>query len=121
LKHIEITSDMTAQERLQILRTHYPEFEFLADEFVKLQDVFEDLQQQLAAETQLTNGTTGTISTTSVKSRALAAYIASLAMYFATFSSPARHSSLAKPMDPTELHDHPVCIKIQIMEQMLTS
>ena len=52
LKHFEITSDMTTQERLQILKTHYPEFEFLADEFVKLQDTFEDLQQQLAAGVQ---------------------------------------------------------------------
>jgi U3 small nucleolar RNA-associated protein 3 len=114
MRDIEITSEMAPEERLQILKSQYPEFEFLADEFVALRLVFEDLQHQLGAE-EFSHGIMERPSSTTVKCRALAAYTASLAMYFALFSSPAHHSNATKPIDSDELHDHPVCKECDAM------
>jgi U3 small nucleolar RNA-associated protein 3 len=50
LKDVEITPDMTPEDRLRILQTRYPEFEFLANEFLQLQPVLQDLQKQVEAE-----------------------------------------------------------------------
>ncbi|KAG9228465.1 Sas10 C-terminal domain-containing protein [Amylocarpus encephaloides] len=99
LKDVEITPEVGAEERLQILRSRYPEFEFLADEFVTLQPVLAELQQEMEAG----NPVAGTTSRTVVKCRALAAYMASLTMYFAILTSTA-----GRALDPTELQDHPV-------------
>lgn len=115
LQDIEITSEMTPDERLQILRARYPEFDNLADEFVSLEPVFNDLQRQLAEEEAAgrTIEINGITSTTMVKARALAAYTATLAMYFALFSSPAQESeSTSTPLNPEELHDHPVSLRV---------
>jgi U3 small nucleolar RNA-associated protein 3 len=98
LKDVEITDEMGTDERLQILRTRYPEFEFLADEFVTLQPLLVELQQETEAE----NAPVGA-SPILVKFRALAAYMASLTMYFAILSS-----TTGKLMDASELRDHPV-------------
>ncbi|CAG8962202.1 hypothetical protein HYFRA_00005254 [Hymenoscyphus fraxineus] len=104
LKDVEITPEMSAAERLQILRSRYPEFEFLADEFVTLQPVLVELQKEMDAETI----TIGDVSPIVVKCRALAAYMASLTMYFAILSSTA-----GRALDPSELRDH------AIMESLL--
>jgi U3 small nucleolar RNA-associated protein 3 len=101
---------------LQILSTHYPEFEFLADDFTTLYPTSQALQQELDAESTHTNGTSGAVSVTMVKCRALAAYMSSLAMYFAILSSPAKLSDSAKPMDPGELHDHPVSLPLVLLQ-----
>ena len=87
LKDVEITEDMGPEERLRVLRTRYPEFEMLANEFVALQPTLVALQQDEQS------------SVTIVKARALAAYIASLSMYFALLTS---------PTSPADLRDHPV-------------
>merc|ERR1712093_550390 len=106
LKDVEITPEMGSQERLRILQTRYPEFEFLANEFLQLQPVLLDLQQQIAAEGSKKASTT---SHTVVKARALAAYLAGLTMYFAILTSPAKGSSTeGKALDPMELRDHAV-------------
>ncbi|KAG4416593.1 hypothetical protein IFR04_010236, partial [Cadophora malorum] len=106
LKDVEITPAMGSQERLRILQTRYPEFEFLANEFLQLQPVLLDLQQQIAAEGSKNASTT---SHTIVKARALAAYLAALTMYFAILTSPAKGSNIqGKALDPMELRDHAV-------------
>ncbi|KAK0099584.1 hypothetical protein ONS95_013517 [Cadophora gregata] len=106
LKDVEITPEMGSKERLRILQTRYPEFEFLANEFLQLQPVLLDLQQQVEAESSKTTSET---SQTVVKARALAAYLAALTMYFAILTSPAKGSSAeGKSLDPAELRDHAV-------------
>ncbi|CZT12714.1 hypothetical protein WAI453_005545 [Rhynchosporium graminicola] len=106
LKDVEITSEMGPQERLRILQTRYPEFEFLANDFLQLQPVLEDLQNQVAEETSSKSSST---SSTVVKARALAAYLASLTMYFAILTSPAKGGNTeGKALDPVELRDHAV-------------
>jgi U3 small nucleolar RNA-associated protein 3 len=106
LKDVEITPDMTPEDRLRILNTRYPEFEFLANDFLQLQPVLRDLQQQ--AETEATSKTTST-SHTVIKCRALAAYMGALTMYFALLTSPAKGGNVeARSLDPAELRDHAV-------------
>lgn len=108
LKDIEITSDMDAAERLRILQTRYPEFEFLANEYLQLQPQLSDLQQQVESE-PARKSDLSPVSVTVVKCRALAAYLGTLAMYFALLTSPAKGSSQAgKALDPIELRDHSV-------------
>jgi U3 small nucleolar RNA-associated protein 3 len=106
LKDVEITPDMIPEERLRILQTRYPEFEFLANEFLQLQPVLQDLQQQ--AETEATSKASGP-SHTVVKCRALAAYVAALTMYFALLTSSAKGGKTeGRSLDPAELRDHAV-------------
>lgn len=107
LKDIEITSDMRPEERLRILQTRYPEFEFLANEFLELQPVLLDLQQQVGPGPAKTSSSPA--SPTLIKCRALAAYMGTLAMYFALLTSPAKGGKKeGRPMDPAELRDHAV-------------
>lgn len=107
LKDIEITSDMSPKDRLRILQTRYPEFEFLANEFLELQPLLVELQQQAEAEPPR-KSTTGT-SMTVIKCRALAAYMGCLGMYFTLLTSPAKGGKgEGRPMDPAELRDHAV-------------
>lgn len=106
LKDIEITPDMDPKDRLNILQTRYPEFDYLANEFLQLQPVLVDLQQQAATDK---SSKSVPMSHTVAKSRALAAYLASLTMYFAILTSPAKGlKSDGKPLDPAELRDHAV-------------
>ncbi|KAF8858586.1 hypothetical protein BDZ45DRAFT_673862 [Acephala macrosclerotiorum] len=107
LKDVEITSEMGPEERLRILQTRYPEFEFLASEFLQLRPILQDLQQQAESETSMAS--TGPTPLSVTKCRALAAYITSLTMYFAILTSPAKGGKYqGKPLDPAELQDHAV-------------
>ena len=100
LKDVEITPAMSPEERLRILQTRYPEFELLANEFLNLQPVLQDLQAQMDG--------VGAGKELVVKCRALAAYVSSLSMYFALLTSPSRSSSKPKTLDPAEIRDHPI-------------
>jgi U3 small nucleolar RNA-associated protein 3 len=101
LKDVQVTDDMGPKERLRLLQTRYPEFDFLANEFVKLHPILEDLQDEIAA-----TGPKNTIAV--IKSRALGAYLGALTMYFAILSSPAQSGSSVSAFDPMELRDHAV-------------
>lgn len=107
LKDVEITADMDTKERLRILKIRYPEFEFLANELLQLQPTLHELQQQVQLESA--SKRSSSTSSTVAKARALAAYVASLTMYFAILTSPAKGSSTAgSALDPGELRDHAV-------------
>ncbi len=86
----------------RILQTRYPEFNYLADEFLKWAPILSGLQAQEESTSKSQNR-----SVTVIKSRALAAYVATLSMYFALLTSPAKDGS-GKTMDPAELRDHSV-------------
>lgn len=101
LKDVEITEDMGPEERLKLLQTRYPEFEFLANEFVQLHPVLEDFNDEISA-----TGSKNTI--TVIKSRALAAYLGALTMYFAVLTSTAKSGNAKSALDPMELRDHGV-------------
>jgi U3 small nucleolar RNA-associated protein 3 len=109
LKDIEITPEMGPDERLRILHSRYPEFEYLANEFVQLQPVLQTLQKEAESEKPSSNSALPPASPTVIKCRALAAYIAALTMYFAILTSPAKGNIVqARALDPAELRDHAV-------------
>ncbi|ESZ90860.1 glycoside hydrolase family 18 protein [Sclerotinia borealis F-4128] len=106
LKDVEITEDMGPEERLRILQTRYPEFEFLANEFVGLQPILQDLQKEVD---EMSEDAIEAMPIPVVKARALAAYLAALTMYFAILTSPAKDGKgQGKTIDPLELRDHAV-------------
>ncbi|KAI0382827.1 Sas10 C-terminal domain-containing protein [Hypomontagnella monticulosa] len=102
LKDVEIPAEMGPEERYRLLRARYPEFDYLADELQQLQPLLVALQKE--AEGQSSK------SLAVVKYRILGCYVATLAMYFATLTSPARDATtgVSKALDPTELRDHEV-------------
>lgn len=104
LKDVEITDDMSPEEKLRILSTRYPEFEFLADEFLQLKPVLEELEKEVE---KLGEYTIDPTPISVMKARALAAYMATISMYFALLTSPAQ-KGVAKTMDPAELRDHEI-------------
>ncbi|OAA32029.1 Sas10/Utp3 family protein [Moelleriella libera RCEF 2490] len=101
LKDIEVTPDMTAQDKLRLLSTQYPEFEHLAAELELLQPVLLGLQRDAADRP----GTSIEL----IKYWTLGCYVATLTSYFALLTSSARDgSSRPKALPPSELRDHDV-------------
>ncbi|KAI5863223.1 Sas10 C-terminal domain-containing protein [Durotheca rogersii] len=101
LKDAPIPADMAPEERYRLLQTRYPELDYLADELQELQPLLVTTQKQ--AEGQPPK------SLAVVKYRVLGCYVAALAMYFATLTSPARDGNgPAKALDPAELRGHEV-------------
>lgn len=106
LKDVEITDEMGPEERLRILQTRYPEFEFLANDFIELQPVLRDLQKEVD---EMSEYAIEAMPIPVVKARTLAAYVAALTMYFAILTSPAKDGQAqGKTIDPSELRDHDV-------------
>ncbi|KAL8695685.1 MAG: hypothetical protein Q9201_007986, partial [Fulgogasparrea decipioides] len=111
LPTVEITDSMSPEEKLKILRIRYPEFEPLAEEYVDLQALYQDLslasKAASAVESNFSSSDNGGSTIAAVKLNALGSYLAALCMYFALLS--ATDSSLdhtSKIMAPAELHDH---------------
>lgn len=101
LKDMEIPADMSEHDRLRLLQSRYPELEYLADELLALQPQLVSLQKD--AEGQPPR------SLAVVKYRVCGAYVATLGMYFALLTSPARDAEgVAKALDPSELREHEV-------------
>lgn len=120
LPKLEITDDMSPDERVRILRIRYPEFEPLAKEFMALRPVHEGLKTALMeAMAVYQNKTRKTevpshfeapnLSILDLKYRTLGCYLAALCMYFALFTSSAAGSD-GKPaaMPAEELRDHTI-------------
>ncbi|KAI4646149.1 uncharacterized protein J4E79_010658 [Alternaria viburni] len=118
LPQLQITDNMTEEERMKIMRTRYPEFEHISKEYLRLQPLHEELAAAAkAAEKVLKaqmakSGKPDRIPPTPkavTKYRACAAYLAAMAMYFAVLGSTATDDgSPVIAMDPAELHEHPV-------------
>lgn len=101
LKDVEISPDMSSAERYRLLQTMYPELDYLAEELLQLQPLLVTFQKQAEGQDRK--------SLAVIKYRILGSYVATLAMYFATLSSPARESSGEKTaLNPAELRDHEV-------------
>ncbi|ORY69690.1 Sas10 C-terminal domain-containing protein [Pseudomassariella vexata] len=101
LKDAEIPEDMSPEERLRLLQARYPELEYLAEELLQLQPLLVTLQKDAEGQTSKSLAT--------IKYRILGCYVATLALYFATLTSPARDADgSALALDPAELRDHEV-------------
>lgn len=120
LPKVQITDAMGPEERLRILRTRYPEFEPLANEFLKLQAVHEDsktaataaiaLPQRMEAKQGHSLVTINSaMPIAAVKHGALSAYLAALSMYFALLTSgQAGSNGKLSPMPSEDLRDHSI-------------
>lgn len=96
-----VTKDMTSEQRYSLLKTRYPEFDYLVDEFSELRTELVSLQQEAEGKPAKSLET--------VKAWILGCYVASLASYFAVLTSPARdEAGPAKALAPSELRDHEV-------------
>jgi U3 small nucleolar RNA-associated protein 3 len=125
LPELSVKEDASSEEKAQILRNHYPEFEPLAKDFVELQELYEELalaseaaEAAMRVESSLEQGNSGdgvghmmvhqTPMATS-KFRALSAYLGTIGMYFALLTSTSiSTSSGVLAMSPAQLRDHPV-------------
>lgn len=116
LPDLQIREDASSEEKAQILKQRYPEFEPLAKQFVALQTVHKELSlASEAAEAALIanniQGRPGVCQTpvATCKLRALSAYMGTIGMYFALLTSTKGTSSTgALAMAPTKLRDHPI-------------
>ncbi|KAG5950822.1 hypothetical protein E4U53_004348 [Claviceps sorghi] len=101
LKDIDVTPDMSAEERTRLLSTRYPEFEHFAHELDELRPMLASLKAD-AADQSIT-------SIHVIKYWVLGCYVATLTSYFAILTSPARDASqLQKTLSPADLRDHDV-------------
>jgi len=103
LPEVQVPENASTHERLQMLRSRYPEFEPLSRDFLELQDTYTTLKKE--AQTK---------PVTSTKFLALSAYMGAIAMYLAVLTSP--KSGVA--LNPAELHDHPVMTAILRCRQL---
>jgi U3 small nucleolar RNA-associated protein 3 len=116
LPQLQITDDMSKEERMKIMRTRYPEFEHISREYLRLQPLHEELaatanaaERLLKAKAGKKNGGITPTPMAVTKYRACAAYLAAMAMYFAVLGSTAKDDGTPViAMDPAELHEHPV-------------
>ncbi|KAJ5752622.1 hypothetical protein N7520_009539 [Penicillium odoratum] len=111
LPQLEITEDMSTDEKLKILKSRYPEFEPLAKDYVDLQSTYKTLQQQAAEASKSTDATADEpqpAPVAVVKLRALSTYLGTINMYFLLLASSSDGAKSHSPMSPTELRQHPV-------------
>ncbi|KAH4255681.1 hypothetical protein HBI04_046750 [Parastagonospora nodorum] len=129
LPQLQITDSMSEEERLKIMKTRYPEFEHISREYLRLQPLHDELaaaanaaQQLLKSRAAKTKKSDEEMLPTPIavtKYRACAAYLASMAMYFAVLGSTAKDDgSPVIALDPVELHDHPVMESLLKCRQM---
>ncbi|KAI4940190.1 hypothetical protein J4E86_011156 [Alternaria arbusti] len=118
LPQLQITDNMTEEERMKIMRTRYPEFEHISKEYLRLQPLHEELAAAAKAAEKVLKAQMAKSEKADripptpkavTKYRACAAYLAAMAMYFAVLGSTATDDgSPVIAMDPAELHEHPV-------------
>jgi U3 small nucleolar RNA-associated protein 3 len=108
LPEFRIPDNATDQERMQMLKSRYPEFEPLTNDFLELQNSHVTLKEEVEM--------VGTAEPTVVliKFLALSAYMGSIAMYLAVMTS----SRSGMALNPAELHDHPVMATILRCRQL---
>ncbi|PYI19355.1 hypothetical protein BO99DRAFT_360263 [Aspergillus violaceofuscus CBS 115571] len=110
LPQVEITEDMSTDEKLKILKSRYPEFEPLSKHFLELQPTFQELKK--AVETfnadDDSENAPDYAPVAVVKFRALSAYLGTISLYFMLLTSAKDASGKPVPLSPAELRAHPV-------------
>ena len=114
LPQLEIADDVSPEERTKILYARYPEFKHLAQEYITLQAVHEDLQAKMVEANAIqsylrVDMQEDSASIVTLKHNSLSAYLGAICMYFALLTAPG-HEQISKPkaVNPNELHDHPI-------------
>lgn len=113
LPDAQIPDGASDQQRLDILKSRYPEFLPLAEDFAGLQQVKQDLDMNAAriAKSLSSGAQPGHGLPITIKRNALSAYLATISMYFAVVSSAVGQDSNARKitaLPSLELHEHAV-------------
>lgn len=109
LPQLEITDDMSSEEKLKVLKSRYPEFEPLAKDFVDLQPEYASILAEAQKAEEAMDGSETSVPVPIIKFRALASYLGSISMYFALLTSPAEDGDgKTVALSPAELRDHPI-------------
>lgn len=107
LPQLEITDDMSPEEKLKVLKSRYPEFEPLAKDFVDLQPEYTNILAEAQKAEEAMDGSETSVPVPIIKFRALASYLGSISMYFALLTSPAEDGDgKTVALSPAELRDH---------------
>jgi U3 small nucleolar RNA-associated protein 3 len=111
LPELQIPENATKEERLEILRSRYPEFEPLIDDLLNLMPRLEILKSDSNPDGDQTQPDA---SSPLVKYRALSVYLASIAMYIMVLTSTKDGIALS----PAALRDHPVMTSLLRCRQL---
>ncbi|KAL4917639.1 Sas10 C-terminal domain-containing protein [Aspergillus aurantiobrunneus] len=106
LPQLEITEDMSTEEKLKILKSRYPEFEPLAKDFIDLQPTHNALGN--AAKSAKSEDDADHAPVAVIKYRALSAYLGAISMYFMLLTSAHDSSDNLTTLSPAQLRSHPV-------------
>ncbi|RDW76498.1 something about silencing 10 family protein [Aspergillus mulundensis] len=109
LPQLEVTDDMSTEEKLKILKSRYPEFEPLAKDFVDLQPTYNELTNAVkTASPIVTEDDVDRAPVAVIKHRALSAYLGAISMYFMLLTSANDSSDNLTTLSPAQLRSHPV-------------
>ncbi|KAL6239922.1 hypothetical protein BDW75DRAFT_197718 [Aspergillus navahoensis] len=108
LPQLEVTDDMSAEEKLKILKSRYPEFEPLSNDFINLQPTYQALANAAKIATSTITEDTDHAPVAVIKHRALSAYLGAISMYFMLLTSAGETSDNLTPLSPAQLRSHPV-------------
>lgn len=113
LPDLQIPEHATVDERIQILKTRYPEFEPLTQDFLRLQDPYLALKKEaeIVPEGEEERSRKSVALT---KFRALSAYLGAVAMYLALLTS----SKAGAALPPGDLRGHPVMTNLVQCRQL---
>ncbi|KAL6242511.1 something about silencing protein 10 [Rhinocladiella similis] len=103
LPELRIPPNATAEERTQILKSRYPEFEPLAHDFISLQDEYRELKKTIVPS-EVHGGQNIECKISLTRFRALSSYLGAVAMYLAVLTSSKSGTALA----PGDLREHPI-------------
>ncbi|KAI5287671.1 hypothetical protein KEM54_005830 [Ascosphaera aggregata] len=104
--NLEISGDMSSEERRNLLRQRYPEFEPLSKDILELQPLHQELAVLASKSHQIKP--LGPAPVAVVKFRALTAYLAAVSAYFFLLTSPSRKGEKMLALSPAELREHPI-------------
>ncbi|ODH48350.1 hypothetical protein GX48_05552 [Paracoccidioides brasiliensis] len=108
LPELQVTDDMSVDERRKILNQRYPEFEPLSKAFLSLQPVHGELAATTKSPENMADHEGDSVPLPVIKFRALSAYLGAISMYFFLLTSPSRNGEARLAMPPAELREHPI-------------
>lgn len=112
LPELQVTNDMSSEDRLKALKQRYPEFEPLSKDFVDLQPIYQGLvgaADSAAADTKAMKEIPDHALVPVIQFRALSAYLGAISMYFVLLTSPTKDGNNGKlAMRPSQLREHAI-------------
>lgn len=115
LPDLEVPENLSAEERLKLLKTRYPELEGIARDWLELHKLRDQVERDASFVPEIRNlrtqlglswGSQPVIA--ELRHSALSAYLGACAMYFAILTSTANSTGGILALPPRKLREHPV-------------